>query len=155
MPPSVHLHVIGTGPLEAGLRQLAQARGVAERVHFQGFRRNVFDYLAHCDALLVPSLHEGLPYTLLEAMALAKPIICSNVGGLAEVLEHDKTALLIPVAQPASIAAALRRLHDDRNTGQRLGAAALRVQQERYSLEAMVDAYIDVYRGVLPPPNHR
>jgi glycosyltransferase involved in cell wall biosynthesis len=77
-------------------------------------------------------------------------MVCSRVGGLAEVLQHDTTALLVPSGDPPAIAAAVRRLHADRELRRRLGAAALQVQQARYSLDAMVDAYLAVYQSVLP-----
>ena len=82
------MNIIGTGPLTAELKGLAEELGVSDRVRFLGFKKNVYDYMAHCDALIMPSLHEGLPYTVLEAMSLGLPVIASRVGGLAEVLEQ-------------------------------------------------------------------
>ena len=141
-----HLHLVGLGPREQELRKLAQSIGVARRVHILGFRRNVYDYIAHCDALLMPSLHEGLPYTLLEAMALGTPIVASRVGGLAEVLQDNDTALLTPPRDAASIALAIARLHNDRGLCSRLGEGSRRLQQRKYSLEAMTQSYLAIYR---------
>lgn len=149
-PENVHLHIIGTGPLEAQLRRCAQTRNVASRIHFLGFRSNIYDYLAHCDALLIPSLHEGLPYTLLEAMALAKPMICTRVGGLAEVLQDRVTAILVPAGDAPALASAIRLLHQDHELRQSLGQAALTVQQLHYSLDAMISRYLAVYTSVQP-----
>src|SRR4051794_26136407 len=111
LPADVHLHLIGVGPCEAELRILARELGIEERVHFLGFRRNVYEFLLHCDVLLMPSFHEGLPYTLLEAMALGTPVVASRVGGLAEVLEDEVTALLVPPGDAARLADAILRLH--------------------------------------------
>ncbi|MBE0565699.1 MAG: glycosyltransferase, partial [Krumholzibacteria bacterium] len=86
VPRDCRLHVIGSGPQEAEVRRTASAAGVADRVHVLGFRANIYDYLAHLDLLLMPSYHEGLPYTLLEAWSLGCPLAVSRVGGLAEVL---------------------------------------------------------------------
>lgn len=149
VPEDVHLQVIGVGPTEAELRKLAHARGVADRVHFLGFRRNVYDYLAHCDVLLMPSLHEGLPYTLLEAMALKAPIIASRTGGLVEVIEHRITGLLIPVADSLGLGSAIRALYDGPELRKRLSDNARKLQQSRYSLDAMALRYLEEYLAAL------
>lgn len=107
VPGEVHLQVIGTGPLEQEVRRRAADAGVADRVHLLGFRENVYDYLAHLDLLLMPSRHEGLPYTLLEAWSLGCPLAVSRVGGLAEVLTDGPGATLFAVGDTAAIAAAL------------------------------------------------
>jgi glycosyltransferase involved in cell wall biosynthesis len=155
MPSDAHLQIVGTGPAEAALRALAERRGVADRVHFLGFRRNVYDFLAHCDVLLMPSLHEGLPYTLLEGMALGSCILASRVGGLMEVIEHGVNGVLIPAADPLALATAIRRLHDDPNLRMQYGTLARQVQQAKYSLDAMALRYAAEYRGILGMINGR
>lgn len=142
---TVHLHIIGTGPDETALRLLTQELGLAEQVHFLGFRRNVYDFIAHCDALLMPSLHEGLPYTLLEAMSLATPIIASRVGGLAEVLRDEITALLVPPGNAATLARAISRLVDNPDLGFHLANQAQQVQQEQFSVNTMTKKYLKIY----------
>jgi L-malate glycosyltransferase len=144
----IHLHLLGLGPREQELQALAESLGVAHRVHLLGFRRNVYDYITHCDVLLMPSLHEGLPYTLLEAMALGTPIIASRVGGLAEVLQDGVTALLTPPQDIASLALAIARLHRDQGLCLRLGEEGQRLQQTKYSLETMMESYLTVYRAL-------
>lgn len=148
MPEGIHLYIMGTGPCEMELRALAKARGIANRVHILGFRRNVYDYLAHCDVLLMPSVHEGLPYTLLEAMALGIPIIASRVGGLVEVIQDGNTGLLISPQDPKALAEAICRLHAEPGVCFQLGDQARRLQQAKYSLEAMAERYLEIYRAV-------
>jgi L-malate glycosyltransferase len=148
-PNDVHLHIVGVGPSEATLRMLTKTLGVSSRIHFLGFRRNIYDYLAHGDALLMPSLHEGLPYTLLEAMALGKAIIASRVGGLAETLEDGVTALLIPPADSVALAQAIVRLHREPDLALRLGERARQLQESQYSLDTMTDLYVAQYRELL------
>jgi len=145
----VHLHLVGLGPRAQELRELTQSLGIAHRVHILGFQRNVYNYIAHCDVLLMPSLHEGLPYTLLEAMALGTPIIASRVGGMAEVLQDGDTALLVPPGDATKLALAIVQLHNDQGLCSRLGEAGRHLQQARYSLEAMTDSYVAVYQGLL------
>ncbi|MBC8424200.1 glycosyltransferase family 4 protein [bacterium] len=145
MPAHVRLHVIGSGPLERSLSFAARDLGLADRVLFHGFRRNVYDWLAHLDVLLMPSLHEGLPYTLLEAMSLGAAVVASRVGGLAEVLEDGRTGLLVEVGDEAGIAAAVARLAADPQLRASLGGAAAREQRARYTLETMTEAYLGIY----------
>ncbi|MFO7653434.1 MAG: glycosyltransferase family 4 protein [Candidatus Krumholzibacteriia bacterium] len=152
VPQSVRLHVIGTGSMTRELQERARRAGLDGRVVFHGFRADILDYLAHLDALLMPSFHEGLPYTLLEAMALGRPVIASRVGGLAEVLRHDETGLLVEVGDVAGIAGALARLAGDPGLVRRLGEAARREQRARYTLDAMGKAYDDLYARHAPSP---
>lgn len=149
-PTSVRLDIIGSGPQEEELRRQAQLLGLGDRVRFHGFQRNVIDWLAHLDALLMPSLHEGLPYVLLEAMSLAVPIVASRVGGLAEVLRHDETGLLVDVGDVRGLALALTRLAGDPDLARRIGAAAAEDQRTRFTLKRMVDDYLEVYGPVNP-----
>ncbi len=141
----LQLHVLGSGPLRDELAGESSRLGLDERVHFHGFQREVLDWIAHLDALLMPSLHEGLPYTLLEAMSLGVPTVASRVGGLAEVLEDGRTGLLIEVGDEAGLAAALTRLAEDPELARRLGAASATVQREAYTISRMADEYLEVY----------
>lgn len=150
MPPNLHLQIVGVGPCEQELRLLAEIRGIAHRVHFLGFRRNVYDYIANCHALLMPSLHEGLPYTLLEAMALGTPIIASHVGGLTEVLQDGVTGLLVAPRDIKALSQAIIQLYNQPRLLRQLGENAKRLQQSHYSLKKMAEQYIDVYQNLLP-----
>jgi glycosyltransferase involved in cell wall biosynthesis len=110
MPSQAYLFLVGSGPEQRRLSDLARELGVSQRVSFLGFRPNAYDYIAHADALLMPSHHEGLPYTLLESLALGTPVIASQVGGLAEVLTDRQSALLVNPGSPAALASAVRCL---------------------------------------------
>ncbi len=149
VPDRVRLHVIGTGPMAAELERDAVAMGIDDRVRFHGFRRDVYDWLAHLDALVMPSLHEGLPYTLLEAMSFGTPVIASRVGGLAEVLRDEETGLLVDVGDVRGIVQSVARLSADPDLVSRLGRASAAEQREGYTLQSMTDAYLDVYASRL------
>ena len=146
MPPSVQIQVIGDGPLRSELEQLAAQLRVRHRVHFTGFRRNVYDYIAHADALLMPSLHEGLPYTLLEAMSLGTPILASRVGGLKEILVHESTGLHFNPSDETAIAEAARRFVSDPELGKNLVARARGEVAARFSASHMAERYVELYR---------
>ncbi len=141
-----HLDLVGDGGLREELAALADRLGVTDRVTFHGFRRDIESVMAGADALLMPSLHEGLPYTLLEAMSLELPVIASDVGGLAEVLRHEDTGLLVPVGDVAGLTAALAQLAAAPELRATLGAAAGREQRQRYTLAAMGEGYLAAYR---------
>jgi L-malate glycosyltransferase len=145
IPSHVCLDIIGTGPLQEALGRQVAELGLCDRVHFHGFQRDVLDWIAHLDILLIPSLHEGLPYTLLEAMSLGVTAIVSRVGGLAEVLCHRETGLLVDRGDADEIAAAVAGLVGNPEMWRRLGAAGAREQREHYTLEKMVDEYRQVY----------
>jgi glycosyltransferase involved in cell wall biosynthesis len=148
VPRNVQLHVVGDGPLQVSLRALADQLGVNGTVVFHGFRADGAHFAAHADLLLMPSLHEGLPYTLLEAIDAGTPVAASAVGGLAEVLEHERTALLFPPADAAAVAAAISRMHGDEELRKALAARASAVLLPRLRAETMGDAYLELYREV-------
>jgi glycosyltransferase involved in cell wall biosynthesis len=145
MPRNLHLHIVGAGPMLSELRTLARELGVQDRVGFLGFRDNVYDYIAHADALLMPSLHEGLPYTILEAMALRTPILAARVGGLAEVLVNEKTALLFEPGNDSAIADSVARLCESPTLSDSLTTQALDDSRRRFSAEAMANSYLDLF----------
>jgi glycosyltransferase involved in cell wall biosynthesis len=145
VPPEVVLNIIGTGPAEGALRREAAALGVDRRVRFLGFRADAWSYLAHFDALLLPSIHEGLPYTVLESMSLETPIISSRVGGPAEVLQHEKTGLLFRAGDVDNLAGLIARVVADPVWARSIGAAAAIAQRRDFTLERMGRQYWDVY----------
>ncbi len=149
VPGTVVLNVLGTGEQRAVLEQQARDLGIADRVRFLGFKRNVLEYLAYGDGLLMPSLHEGLPYVLLEAMALGLPLLASRVAGLAEVLQNGDTALLFPVGDVPAIGQAIGSLVSDTALRRRLGDLARQEQRERFTLDRMGRQYWQTYRAAL------
>jgi glycosyltransferase involved in cell wall biosynthesis len=141
------LNLVGDGGLRPELEALAASLGVADHVTFHGFRRDVYALMAHSDLLVMSSHHEGLPYTLLEAMSLGLPTLASDVGGLAEVLVHDRTGWLVPVGDVAGFAVGLQRLGEDAGLRERLGTQAAREQRQRYTLTAMGEQYLAIYEA--------
>jgi glycosyltransferase involved in cell wall biosynthesis len=147
--PQAKLYVFGEGPCEAEHRAFVEANGLSGAVRFMGFRANVRAYLAKLDVLVMPSLHEGLPYALLEAMQCKVAVIASRVGGLAEVLEDEATGLLVASADPAALARAIERLYRDPTLRSSLAENAYVEVQKRFLAPSMVDRYLEVYRAVL------
>ena len=133
----------GTGSLEAALRADATARGIA--VRFTGFRPDVARCLAAADVTVLPSLHEGLGVAALEAMAAARPVVASRVGGLAEVLVDGETGSLVPPRDADALAAALRALAVAPDLRARMGAAGAARVRARYSAAAMAEGTLACY----------
>jgi glycosyltransferase involved in cell wall biosynthesis len=146
---AARLLLLGEGPLRADLEARAAAAGVADRVSLPGFRADVQGLLATVDVVAFSSLDEGLPMALLEAMAAARCVVATDVGGVGDAVRHEREGLLVPPRDPASLAAALARVLRDGELRRRLGAAAERRFRERFTAERMAEAYARLYREVL------
>ena len=106
--PEAEFVLAGEGPLRPELEAQARSLGVDGRVRFLGYRDDVANLLRDCDVFVLPSLYEGLPLSILEAMAAAKPVIATQIGGTDEAVIHGETGLLVPPADPPALAAAIR-----------------------------------------------
>ena len=147
--PEAQFVLAGDGPLRASLEAQARSLGVEDRVKFLGYRSDIADLLADCDMFVLPSLYEGLPLSILEAMSAGKPVIATHIGGTDEAVIAGETGLLVPPADSAALAAAIRSLLTDRPLAQRLATAGrARVAQE-FSAAKMVQQVIAVYDELL------
>jgi glycosyltransferase involved in cell wall biosynthesis len=146
------LAIAGRGDEEMPLRTFAEAEGLADRVHLLGYREDVPDILTAGDVFVMPSLSEGLPLALVEAMSAGLPVVASQVGGIPEVVEHEREALLTPPGNPDALADALRRLMRDEATRVTLGGAARRRALSDFGVRAMGDAYERLYHGKAVSP---
>jgi len=139
----------GDGAERASLEREARGRGVAERVRFLGHRDDVPNLLASCDLFVLPSLHEGLPLAVLEAMAAGKPVVATGIGGTDEAVVDGETGLLVPPSNPDALAGAIRRVLGDDALGRRLGAAGRARASACFSSAAMVAQVAGVYDELL------
>lgn len=145
----VNFLLIGAGPLEKPLENLAKRLEIDKRVVFTGFRDDIRSILAMIDVLVVPSIREGFPMIILEAMAMAKPIIASNLPGISEQLINGTTGCLVHPKDPEAISNAIMDLIADREKGIRLGARARQHVIENFSNEKMVNKVEQVYQELL------
>lgn len=143
--PDVVLLVAGDGPLRPALEAQAAELGVAPHVRFLGMRDDIAALLRACDVYALPSVWEGLPMAILEAMAAGLPVVGSDVGGVSTAVEHGVTGLLVPERDPARLAEALLAVLGDRVLRRRLGDEARRVFERRFTAEAMARAYEALY----------
>lgn len=150
--PDVMVLVGGDGPERPRLEQLAIRLGVRESLRFLGTVswRDVPRYLHASDVFVVPSVEDesgnldGLPTTILEAMAAAKPVVASAVGGIPLVIENDRTGVLVPQRDPQALADALRKLLLDETLRTRLGAEA----RKRVQVELNWDQVAHIFTGL-------
>ena len=145
----LHLAIAGRGEQEVPLRTLALDLGIADRVHLLGFRDDVPDVLAAADLFALPSLSEGLPLALLEAMFAGLPVVASAVGGIPEVVRHDREGLLCTPGSAEELAAAVLALFRDSALRDRIGRAGRDLAETRYTPDAMASAYEALYRSAL------
>jgi glycosyltransferase involved in cell wall biosynthesis len=147
--PSVRLVLAGEGPERERLETLVSGLGLGPRVLFLGSRTDVPELLAASDVFVLPSLFEGSPLAVLEAMAAMKPVVATAIGGTDELIVDGESGLLVPPADPRALAAALRQLIADRRLGTRLGQNARERVEQRFSAAAMAERVSQVYEGLL------
>ncbi|WP_433937498.1 glycosyltransferase [Sorangium cellulosum] len=143
--PEARFVVAGDGALRAELQQRAQAAGLGDRMIFPGYRSDVPELVSAFDAYVLPSLWEGLPLALLEALALGKPIVASRVGGVPEIVEHGVDGFLVPSKDPGALAEHLARVARDGELRERARTRSPAKFAEQFSLEAMVDAHVRLF----------
>jgi sugar transferase (PEP-CTERM/EpsH1 system associated) len=146
------LAIVGDGPERAALERQVAALGLTSVVRLLGNREDVAELLAECDVFVLSSIAEGMPVTLLEAMAARLPIVATDVGGVAAVVEADVTGTLVPPRDARALADALRGYLDDAERRRRHGEAGYLRATARFSLAAMVSAYTALYGDLLDEP---
>ena len=139
------LWLVGYGPDEARLRALADELRLAGCCHFLGRREDIPTLMAAADIAVLTSRQEGLPGAIMEAMAAGLPVAATDVGGVPELVQPEQTGLLVPPADPAALAAALRRLLADNILRQQLGRAGQARLMSHFQLAAKIDELEAVY----------
>ena len=148
--------LIGDGPCKGELEAFAQELGLEKDVLFLGGRQDIPQLLALMDVAVLPSLEEGFPNAVLEAMAAGKPVVASRVGGVPEAVVHGETGLLIPPEDQAALAEAICWLLVHPTEAGRFGEAGRRRVAERFNLSTMVRQYEAVYERLVAEkcPDH-
>lgn len=140
--------LISDGEDRRELEREISALGLAEHVFLIGFVPEAGRYLKALDLFVLPSLKEGLPYALMEAMAAELPIVASRVGGVPDLIQHEKTGLLVPPKDPARLAAAMQELSSRRDWSETLGRAAWRKVNSEFRIETMIERTRALYESV-------
>ncbi len=146
--PDACLLLVGDGELRGALEERAKALGLADRITFTGFRRDVPSTIAGMDLVVLPSLNEGMGRVLVMSMALGKPIVATRVGGVPELLGEGEAGVLVPPGDSAALADAICMLLENPARARELGEAGKR-RAPRYSAKAMVAALAKLYHEVV------
>ena len=141
----LRLSIIGDGPLLPAIKAQVAAAGLEDVVWLPGARSDIAALMHSFSLFALPSLAEGTPVSLLEAMACALPVVASNVGGIPEVIQHGEQGSLVTVADSGALAAAIARYVQDPALAARHGQAARERIEQRYSMAAMLSAYTGLY----------
>jgi glycosyltransferase involved in cell wall biosynthesis len=143
--PGFRLEVAGDGPEKSALHQLTEQLNLANHVRFLGLVRDVPAVMQQARMFVLSSITEGVPLTLLEAMASGLPCVSTNVGGIPEVLRDGVNGLLVPPRDPHALAMAMLRLHGDDEVARRLGTAGRRCVEDHFDIRHMVARYERIY----------
>lgn len=148
--PDVTLDIVGSGEQERELERQCSALGLSDRVRFRGAlaREEVAQHYEKAAVLCLPSLYEGFPVTILEAMAAALPVVATRVAGVPEAVRDGVTGILVDPEDAEGLASALGRLLGDEDLQDEMGAAARRVFEEEYSIGVVADAHFSLYRSL-------
>lgn len=146
--PNVRFLVVGHGPLAATLQDEAARLGLNGSVAFAGLRADAVRLIAASELFVLSSLYEGLPVTLLEAMALGKPSVVTRVGGIPEITDETSSIVVAP-GNADALAGGISRLLDDPALRLRMGAAAQERAKARYGVPQMVAAIERLYADLL------
>jgi len=147
--PDATLVLVGDGPDREGLEELARELGIYDRCRFTGYRDDVAELYAAADVVALTSANEGTPVSLIEAMAAGRPVLSTDVGGVADVVDDRRTGLLVPAGDVAAIAAGLRELVEDGNLREQLASEAKPTVLDRYSVPRLLGDVDCLYRGLL------
>ena len=146
--PQTRFVLAGDGEIRTAMIGLADRLGVGGSVTFPGEIADSLELMRASDLVVIPSISEGLPISLVEAMALGRCVVTTGVGGIPEVVEDGVSARVVPARDPEALAAAMLELLGDNALERQLGARAQLVAAERFSADRMVRRTQELYVGL-------
>lgn len=144
--PEAKFLIVGDGILEEELRRLAYNLGVENNVIFAGYRMDVPSILSQIDIFVHPTLIEGFGISIIEAMAMQRPVVATNVGGIPEIVRDRVNGVLVPSKNPQFLAKAIIELLERPGYAEELGQVARRMVEERFAVDTMVKGYEQLYQ---------
>ncbi|RJP24563.1 MAG: glycosyltransferase family 1 protein [Candidatus Abyssobacteria bacterium SURF_5] len=147
--PAAKFVIIGDGELRESLEALSSRLGIDDAIMFLGFQADPISYLAAIDLFVAPSHMEGLNTSIIDAMMLARPIVATQAGGIPELVENERTGLLVPPKNPGALADAIVRLLGNPEKAAELARAAREKAMEHFTADRMVEGTLAVYSRLL------
>lgn len=147
--PQTRFVLAGDGPAMSAMQAMAQDLGIAPHTNFLGQVSDMAAVYSTLDVLVLPSLNEGLPMCILEAMAAGVPVIATRVGDIPQLVEHERTGLLVNPGDVSELSACVRRLLGDHDLRIRLAESGRRRVEANYSAESMGRRYLNLYEQLL------
>ena len=141
--------ILGDGPQRELLENMIHRGNLGSHILIAGYKENAFNYLPLFDVFVLPSLSEGLPVTLLEAMQAERPIVASCVGGVPEVLENGRYGILVQPGDTQGLAKAISLFRSNPALALEMGTKSKQIVLEKYSARRMAEAYLGLYESVL------
>ena len=145
------LLLLGDGPLLGEMEHMASTLGIADSVIFQGHVRQVADFLRGTDVFVLPSLQEGMPNSLLEAMACGLPVVSTRIGGGVDIISSGDNGILVKPGDPKDLALGIVNILKDKEYATSLAARGLQTVRESYSLDSIIPRYLALYERIVPP----
>lgn len=152
IPESLFLF-LGDGGERNKIFNFIKENNLNNTIHLIGFKNNVIDYLKNSDVFVLPSISEGFPLSVLEAMACGLPVISTKISGVSELIQDGRTGLLVPPKQVDPLASGLVQLYNQKEKRKSLGKAAQNIVREKYDTKYMLNKIDKLYRDLLPKQN--
>lgn len=145
----IKLLLVGDGPLRSYLEAEVKRLRLEQAVIFAGHQEGSYDFINMMDVFVLPSLHEGIPMVLLEALALQRPVVATRVGGIPEVIEHGVNGLLVDPSDANSLVSSIRELIETPSKASRLGNAGRARVEHEFNAQLMAATTAEMYQCVL------
>lgn len=147
--PECHFILIGDGFLMNEFKNLVKKSGIEKNVIFTGYRKDILEIFSICDLIVVPSLFEGMPNIVLEAMAIRKPVVGSYIPEIKEIMKDGENGFLVPVKTPDVISEKIIVLLQNTELRKKMGESGYETIKEKFNLKGMVEKYERIYMKLI------
>lgn len=151
--PHLHYLIVGNGPLERELKRMTADLGLVRNIHFLGLQEKATEIMDAFDIFVLPSIYEGLPVVLLEAMALSKCIVATRVGGIPEVVEEGRNGILVNPKNESNLAQAIRELLLNKEKRILMGKTSRERAEKEFNIQKIVLRISDLYQTLYNAKN--
>lgn len=144
-----HISIFGEGPMEKEYNALIGSLKLQKEIQVNPFEQDIFPVIRALDVFVLCSHHEGMPMSLLEAMALERPVVCTAVGGMKEIIQNERNGLLVPDNDHEALAMAIERIYRDKDLAQKLGSNAVSTVRNSYSMTQTTRLLVSLYSSLI------